>query len=140
MSVSDRLRALCGAVARRWRSLMGRVSNKGAGERGASPRTSPGRPPGTEPPRPLKYLWAASVTGALLAELAASSTGPAAEFLRAVLVSAGIPVRVRHVLPPAVMDCRCCAAPTAVDGAAVEGNPGGGAPADESIPRPSPGP
>jgi hypothetical protein len=119
---------------------MSRSIDRATRPRHDGPQLAPGLPRPPEPPRPLKYIWAASVTGALLAELAATSTGPAAEFLRAVLVSAGVPVRVRHVLPSAGVDCSCDPAPAGGAAAGAEGDPCGGPPADQRIPRPTVGP
>lgn len=116
---------------------MGRSIDRATRPQGDAPQLAPGLPRPPEPPRPLKYLWAASVTGALLAELAATSTGPAADFLRAVLVSAGVPVRVPHVLPPSGVDGPCSCGPSGVEPAAGEGGSSSCAPADQSIPRPA---
>jgi hypothetical protein len=138
--VRDTFGNLRGLVKRFRRRFCPQLGPSDPGDRPWERRESPGPQHPPEPPRPLKYIWAASVTGALLAELAATSTGPAAEFLRAVLVSAGVPVRVRHVLPSAGVDCSCDPAPAGGAAAGAEGDPGSGPPADQRIPRPTVGP
>jgi hypothetical protein len=105
---------------------------------------SPGQPPGPpalpSTPRPLKWLWAAGVTGAVVAELAATSTGPFAELLRGFLQSAGAPVRESGPGGAAGMECECDCRGAQIGGPAVEAGAGGGPPADQSIPRPAPRP
>jgi hypothetical protein len=91
-------------------------------------------------PRAIKWLWAAGVTGAVVAELAATTTGPGAELLRGFLQSAGAPVRERGPGGAAGVDCQCDCRGAVIGGPAVEAGPGGGPPADEGIPRPAPRP
>jgi hypothetical protein len=107
-------------------------------QRKSSSRLSPPALPSTS--RPLKWLWAAGVTGAVVAELAATTTGPVAELLRGFLQSAGAPVRERGPSGTAGVDCQCDCRGAVIGGPAVEAGAGGGPPADEVIPRPAPRP
>jgi hypothetical protein len=91
-------------------------------------------------PRPLKWVWAAGLTGTVVAELAANSTGPFAELLRGFLQSASAPVRERGPGGAAEIDCKCDCRGENLSGAAVESGAGEGTPADQGIPRPSPRP
>jgi hypothetical protein len=91
-------------------------------------------------PRPLKWVWAAGLTGTVVAELAATSTGPFAELLRGFLQSAGAPVRERGPGSAAGVECECDCREAAIGGPAVEAGAGSGPPADESMPRPAPRP
>jgi hypothetical protein len=91
-------------------------------------------------PRPLKWVWAAGLTGTVVAELAANSTGPFAELLRGFLQSAGAPVGERGPGGAAGVECECDCRGAQIGGPAVEAGAGGGPPADQSIPRPAPRP
>jgi len=100
----------------------------------------PGPPALPPTPRPVKWLWAAALTGAVVAELAATSTGPVAELLRGFLFAAGAPVRDRGSGDGPAAGCVCSTDPPQLGPAAVEGGTSGGPPADERIPRPAPRP
>jgi hypothetical protein len=107
------------------------------------PEPAPGPPPlpvVPRAPRLVKWLWAAGVTGAVVAEIAATSTGPFAEILRGFLNSAGAPVRERGPGGAAEIDCKCDCRGENLGGTAVESGAGEGTPADQGIARPSPRP
>ncbi len=96
-----------------------------------SPDPAPAPAPPVPPGRTLKYIWAATLTGAVAAELAATSAGPVAEFVRALLRSAGVYVEMRGPRGSsnysAVCECRGELEPVAP----VEGSPGDGPPANQ---------
>ncbi len=90
--------------------------------------------------RPIKYLWAATLTGAVISELAATSAGPVAEFVRAVLRSAGVYVELRGPKGAsgysAVCQCEGQLEPLALP----EESTGDRAPADQRVTPPAVGP
>jgi hypothetical protein len=107
------------------------------GEKGSHTESVPQSP---LPLRPLRIVWAATLTGAVAAELAATSAGPVADFVRALLRSAGVYVEMRGPRGSsnysAVCECRGELDPVAP----VEGSPGDGAPANQRVPPPAVGP
>lgn len=129
-----------GYLARCLRCAVEALRAPAPGNDPAIPERSPAPPALPRTPRPIKWLWAAGLTGAVAAELAANSTGPGAQLLREFLRSAGTSVRVRPPVDPAGVDCvRCCSAADG-SGAAAEAGPSNSTPANQSIPRPAGGP
>jgi hypothetical protein len=90
--------------------------------------------------RPLRYIWVATLTGAVAAELAATSAGPVAEFVRAMLRSAGVYVEMRGPRGSSNYSAVCECRGELGSVAPVEGSSTVGAPADQRIPRPTVGP